>query len=86
MRELEAAAEKSGISGSDGTARVGGGYDGREGPGLDDVETTGRGTAVGVESSLVPAASLSCKVLTLRVRNSTFDVSFFSVLRNLQQT
>ena len=67
MRELEAAAEKSGISGNDGMARVGAGgcasgcddVEACEGPGLDDIDVTGSGTAVGVESSLLPAASLS---------------------------
>ena len=66
-RELEAAAEKSGISGSDGIARVGAGgcavgcddVEACKGPGLDDMEVAGNGTAVGVESSLLVAASLS---------------------------
>ena len=53
-RELEAAVEKSGISGSDGMGRVGGGErttaTGCDGPGSDEPEAVGRGTAFGVVS------------------------------------
>lgn len=86
VRELDATAEKSGIAGSVGIDRLGaGGCDtcGCEGPGFDEVDAVGKGKPFGVESELLAAVSLSWRVLTFRVRNSTFDVSFFSSLRNL---
>ncbi len=88
-RELEATLLKSGISrrggagGADvdvGATKVGTWVDAR---GLAEEDAVGRGLPLGVESLLFAADNLSCRILTLRVRVSIFEFSFFFSLRSL---